>query len=124
MPNAFSFPPNRADFQLISLLNNIKKQSRRNPHHLKVTMADGKVQTIKFAKAIIAAGSFLIWLLVITADISSTYIGVTTVQPESWPLTVWLAATVWAAGTWSAFLTFVPELLIIGGVRWLARGRF
>lgn len=67
---------------------------------------------------------FLIWLLVITADISSTYIGVTTVQPDSWPLTVWLAATVWAAGTWSAFLTFVPELLIIGGVRWLARGRF
>jgi len=28
-----------------------------DPQHLKVTMADGKVQTIKFAKAIIAAGS-------------------------------------------------------------------
>lgn len=28
-----------------------------DPHHLKVTMADGKVQTIKFAQAIIAAGS-------------------------------------------------------------------
>jgi len=28
-----------------------------DPNHLKVTMADGKVQTIRFAKAIIAAGS-------------------------------------------------------------------
>jgi len=28
-----------------------------DPHHLKVTMADGKVQTVRFAKAIIAAGS-------------------------------------------------------------------
>jgi len=28
-----------------------------DPHHLKVTMADGKVQTIKFGQAIIAAGS-------------------------------------------------------------------
>ena len=67
----------------------------------------------------------LIWLLVIAADIASTYIGVTALTGvDSWPLTRWLASTVWAAGTWSAFLTFVPELLIIGGIRWFWRGRF
>ena len=67
----------------------------------------------------------LIWLLVIAADIASTYIGVTALTgADSWPLTRWLASTVWAAGTWSAFLTFVPELLIIGGIRWFWRGRF
>lgn len=67
---------------------------------------------------------FLIWLMVITADISSTYIGVTTVRPDSWPLTIWLASTIWASGGWSMFLTFVPELFIIAGTRWLVRGRF
>lgn len=67
---------------------------------------------------------FLIWLLVITGDISSTYVGVTAVAPDAWAITRWLASDIWAAGTWSAFLTFVPELLIIAGARWFWRGRF
>ena len=66
----------------------------------------------------------LIWSLVITGDISSTYIGVTTPDAGAWTISYWLAANIWAAGAWSAFLTFVPELLIIGGIRWLVRGRF
>ncbi len=66
----------------------------------------------------------LIWLLVITGDIASTYVGVTTPGQDAWPISRWLASVVWAAGSWSAFLTFVPELLIILGARWFWRGRF
>ena len=66
----------------------------------------------------------LICLVVITGDITSTYVGVTTVAPDAWAITRWLASDIWAAGTWSAFLTFVPELLIIAGARWFWRGRF
>jgi dihydrolipoamide dehydrogenase len=39
-----------------------------DPHHLKVSTADGKTQTIKFAKAIIAAGSEAVKLPFLPAD--------------------------------------------------------
>lgn len=67
---------------------------------------------------------FLIWLLVITGDIASTYVGVTTPPRDAWAISLWLAGEQWAAGAWSGFLTCIPELLIIAGARWLWRGRF
>lgn len=67
---------------------------------------------------------FAIWLAVNAGDIASTFVGVTTPQPDSWPITRWIATTVWVAGAWTLILTYVPELLIIAGVRWLIRGRF
>jgi hypothetical protein len=74
----------------------------------------------------IVSGSvlFLLWLGVNAADLSSTYIGVTTPFDDSWPITIWIAKTQAAATIWTTFLTYVPELLIIAGVYWLLRGRF
>jgi len=73
----------------------------------------------------IAAGVVLlaIWLLSLGVDLASTYVGVTTVQAGAGAAGRWVAATSWAAGTWTIFLTFCPELFILGGVRWLFTGR-
>ena len=67
---------------------------------------------------------FLVWLIANAGDLSSTFIGVTTPQMDSWPLTVWVAHTSWAAISFTIFLTYLPELLMIAGIRWLTKGRF
>lgn len=67
---------------------------------------------------------FIIWAVVNAGDVASTYIGVTTVSDESWPATRWLATTTGAAGLWTLFLSYIPELFMIGGWRWLINGRF
>lgn len=69
-----------------------------------------------------AALVIVLWLLfaiVIGSDIGSTFIGVRHPAPDSWSLTVWIANNVFAASVWSAFLTFVPDWMIIIGWRLL-----
>lgn len=67
---------------------------------------------------------FLIWLTANAADLSSTYTGVTEITPAMNANDTWVATHQWAAAIWTLFLTYVPELVIIGGVRWLFKGRF
>lgn len=67
---------------------------------------------------------FLVWGIANAGDLGSTFIGVTTPQVDSWPITVWVARNIWAAMTLTVFLTYLPELLMIAGIRWLIRGRF
>jgi len=67
---------------------------------------------------------FLIWLTANAADLASTYTGATEITPVMTATDVWVATHQWAATTWTLFLTYVPELLIFGGVRWLIRGGF
>ncbi len=78
-----------------------------------------------FARSL-ALGAVLlaIWLLANGLDLASTYTGVTTPEYDSGNVALWVAATPWAAGLWTAFLTYCPELFILGGLRWLVRGRF
>lgn len=62
-----------------------------------------------------------LWVLVLLSDVGSTFLGVITPAPDSWPITRWVAATWPAAGTWSVVLTFLPEWLIIGAMQLLRR---
>lgn len=63
----------------------------------------------------------LLWLLVMLSDIGSTGLGMLHPGQDAWPVFIWLAQSLWAAGLSSVLLTFVPELLLIGGWR-LIRG--
>jgi hypothetical protein len=58
-----------------------------------------------------------IYVLVNATDVGSTLLGVLTPADDAWPITHWLAATLPAAGAWSLVLTYLPEVLIIGGIR-------
>lgn len=66
----------------------------------------------------------LLWVLFNSADWLSTFVGVTTPQFDSWPITIWMATAPIASITWTTFLTYCPELLMIAGGRWLVSGRF
>lgn len=77
----------------------------------------------QFSTSLVSGLIFLlIWLLTNSADLSSTFIGVTSPHADSWPMTFWVASTRWAAASWTMFLTYCPELLMIAGLRWLIRG--
>jgi hypothetical protein len=67
---------------------------------------------------------FLIWAIVNAGDLSSTFLAVTLVEDDSGALTRWVATTEWASIAWTCFLSYCPELLIIGGWRWLIKGGF
>jgi hypothetical protein len=64
---------------------------------------------------------WLVWALVIVSDYGSTYIAATTPPADAWAITAWMATTVPAAALWTAVLTFLPETLIMAGIRWIAR---
>ena len=61
------------------------------------------------------------WLLVVATDVGTTYLGVRSPAPDSWPITKTIAASAFMAFVWSAVLTFVSDWLIIGGTKLLRR---
>jgi len=65
-----------------------------------------------------------IWLLANGLDLTSTYVGVTNPLPDAGTAGRWTARTSWAAGLWTVYLSYCPELFILGGLRWLIVGRF
>ena len=54
-------------------------------------------------------------------DAGSTYLAVASPGADAWPLAIWVAQQVWPAALWAGFLTYVPEILIITGLRLLGR---
>lgn len=66
----------------------------------------------------------LIWLVANAADLASTYVGVTTIALTNSASDTWVATHTWAAALWTLFLSYTPELIIFGGVRWLFKGGF
>lgn len=61
------------------------------------------------------------WLLVSGSDLGSTFVGVTNPAPNAWPLTRWVATHTLIAGLWTILLTFLPEWLIMWGLRFVFR---
>jgi hypothetical protein len=61
------------------------------------------------------------WLLIVGTDVGSTWLGVRAVQDDSWYITQQLAANGWIALVWSTALTFGPEWLILGALRFIRR---
>lgn len=59
------------------------------------------------------------WALISVTDLSTTGVGIVTLQPDAWPISIWIAATWPAALAWTGILTFLPEWLILGGWRML-----
>lgn len=72
---------------------------------------------------LIGCAAVILWLLFNGADLASTFVGVTSVAPDSWPIARWVATAPLASGLWTTFLTYCPELLMIAGGRWLVFGR-
>jgi hypothetical protein len=54
-----------------------------------------------------------LWLITIATDAGSTFVGVQTLGPRPWDLSIWLANTTWAAVLWALILTFAPEALML-----------
>lgn len=67
-------------------------------------------------------GVLLVWAVVNSTDLGSTYLGIANPAPDSWPITQWMAATLWAKMVWIGVVTYIPEILLSFGWRWL-RGR-
>lgn len=54
-----------------------------------------------------------LWLITIATDAGSTFVGVQTLGPRPWDVSIWLANTTWAAVLWALVLTFAPEALML-----------
>lgn len=61
------------------------------------------------------------WLLMVITDIGSTLLGVLNPAPNAAPILIQLAGIVPLAIAWAIVLTFVPEWLILSGVRLFRR---
>lgn len=59
------------------------------------------------------------WCAVHLTDVGATWIGVAYVEDSSWPIAQWMATQLWASVLWSIVLTYLPEVLIMAGWRWL-----
>lgn len=78
-----------------------------------------------FARSLIGGAVLLVvWLIANGLDLTSTYVGVTTIQRGAGAVAQWTARAPWAASLWTVFLSYCPELFILGGLRWLIVGRF
>jgi hypothetical protein len=64
---------------------------------------------------------WLIYLLIIGTDLATTALGVLNPTPETPPLLTYLAVSLQAAAIGTVVLTFLPEGLILGGLK-LLRG--
>lgn len=64
----------------------------------------------------------ILWLLVIITDVGSTFVGIQTLGPRPWAISIWLAAIDWAGAIWALVLTFSPEVLMLYAWRLLTRG--
>lgn len=62
-----------------------------------------------------------IWLLVVGTDVASTYTGVRVPAADAFLITRQVATDPLFAFAWSSLLTFAPEWLILGGIRFLRR---
>lgn len=60
--------------------------------------------------------TLILMLLTHITDVGSTAIAALSPAPGAWPIALWAAAQVWPAALWALFLTYIPEVLIIGGV--------
>lgn len=65
------------------------------------------------------AGLAIVVLMLLThiTDVGSTYLAITTPSATAWALHAWAAREAWPAALWALFLTYTPEVLILGGVR-------
>jgi len=68
-----------------------------------------------------AALIWVIWVIIVFTDGGSTFLGVKQVAPDAWLITRQVAASDYLAGGWSLVLTFIPEWLMIGGIKLLRR---
>jgi hypothetical protein len=85
----------------------------------------GERRYIPFGKAdkrwvFLGWGVLLVWGIVNGTDLASTYLGIASPLPDAWPLTKWMAATLWAKIAWIVVVTYLPEVLVVFGWRWLA----
>jgi hypothetical protein len=69
----------------------------------------------------LGGGILLVWLLVNGSDLVSTYMGIATPPPNAWPITIWMATTLWAKLGWIVVVTYLPETLLLLGWRWAFR---
>lgn len=77
------------------------------------------VGKVKGQLAFLGWAALIAWVLVHGSDVGATWLGATSPGPDAWPITQWMAGTLWASVTWSVVLTYIPEVLILAGWRWL-----
>lgn len=65
-----------------------------------------------------------IWAAANAGDWASTFVDVSTVDAASSEIARWVAQTMWARIGWTTVLTWLPEVLMLAGIRWLWAGAF
>ena len=73
------------------------------------------VRPRKSARIGAMVATVVLMLLTHTTDVGSTFLAAMTPAADAWPLAQQAAANVWPAGLWALFLTYIPEVLIVGG---------
>jgi hypothetical protein len=93
-------------------------------------ITDPKTKQRKLRGRFLGGGVVLVWLLVNGTDLGSTYAGIMASAPlcvpgaahtgaTPWPITCWMVTTIWAAISWSIVVTYVGDILLFLGWRWL-----
>jgi hypothetical protein len=59
------------------------------------------------------------WLFIHGTDLGSTFLSATTLQADAWEVSKWIAQNLVVAVLWAIFLTYLPERLIIAGIKWV-----
>jgi hypothetical protein len=60
----------------------------------------------------------VLWGATHGTDLGSTFLSATTIQPDAWAISKWIAEHLWAATLWTVFLTYLSERLILAGIKW------
>lgn len=63
----------------------------------------------------------LLMFLSHATDVGSTFLAAVSPEPNAWQIARWAADTVWPAALWSLALTYLPEILIIAGIKQFGR---
>jgi hypothetical protein len=66
--------------------------------------------------------ALLVWLLVFATDLGTTLLGIVYPGDQVWPLVAQIAASAPYAIALTAWVTIIPELVILGACRLIARG--
>ena len=61
------------------------------------------------------------WIVIVATDVGSTYLGVRTPAADAWPITIQIASSALVSFVVSLVLTFIPEWMILGALRFLTR---
>ena len=61
------------------------------------------------------------WIVVVGTDIGSTYLGVRAPAPDAWALTQQIATSGGVSFVVSLILTFAPEWMVLGGMKFIRR---